>query len=180
MMTHRKALFAKHYALSGNATAAAKEAGYSAKTAHTQGPRLLDDVEVTRLVVQERERHARALELNADEIREHVRAIATFDPSQLYDAKGRLIPLHRLPKQVRIAVESYQPSGKDGRARTVKPHSKTAGLRLAADILGMVRTQVRIGGDADAPPVEVAVTARPPAEMTLAELMGERRKLLEG
>jgi phage terminase small subunit len=39
-------LFVKHYAKTGNATAAARAAGYSPKTAHVQGCRLLKNVKI--------------------------------------------------------------------------------------------------------------------------------------
>lgn len=45
-MNHRQAAFAREYCIDKNATQAAIRAGYSAKTAHSSGPRLLENVEV--------------------------------------------------------------------------------------------------------------------------------------
>lgn len=45
-MNDKQAAFAREYAIDKNATQAAIRAGYSAKTAHSQGPRLLGNVEV--------------------------------------------------------------------------------------------------------------------------------------
>lgn len=45
-MTNRQRLFAEYYAQSGNATASAKAAGFSEKTAYSSGQRLLKSVEV--------------------------------------------------------------------------------------------------------------------------------------
>ena len=45
-MRNKYKVFAEHYAASGNATEAAKAAGYSEKTAYSQGARLLKNVEV--------------------------------------------------------------------------------------------------------------------------------------
>ena len=45
-MTPKQEAFAREYAIDKNATQAAIRAGYSAKTAHSAGPRLLENVEV--------------------------------------------------------------------------------------------------------------------------------------
>ncbi|KGE62809.1 terminase small subunit [Fusobacterium periodonticum] len=45
-MTHRQELFIQEYIKTGNATEAAKKAGYSEKTAYSIGQRLLKNVEV--------------------------------------------------------------------------------------------------------------------------------------
>ena len=45
-MTHRQELFVQEYLVSLNATQAAIKAGYSTKTAYSQGQRLLKNVEV--------------------------------------------------------------------------------------------------------------------------------------
>ena len=45
-MNNKQQRFVSEYMIDLNATAAAKRAGYSAKTAHVQGPRLLDNVSI--------------------------------------------------------------------------------------------------------------------------------------
>ncbi|MBN9313654.1 MAG: hypothetical protein BGO40_01850 [Chryseobacterium sp. 39-10] len=45
-MNHKRKLFISEYSKSGNATDAAKRAGYSARTAYSAGQRLLKNVEV--------------------------------------------------------------------------------------------------------------------------------------
>lgn len=51
-MTNRQRLFAEYYAQSGNATASAKAAGFSEKTAYSSGQRLLKDVEILEYIKQ--------------------------------------------------------------------------------------------------------------------------------
>lgn len=63
-LTDQKKLFADIYLTCLNATEAAKKAGYSEKTAYSQGNRLLKDVEV-RAYIDERQQ-ARAEKLNLD------------------------------------------------------------------------------------------------------------------
>ena len=49
-MTHRQELFIQEYLTSLNATQAAIKAGYSSKTAYSQGQRLLKNVEVLQAI----------------------------------------------------------------------------------------------------------------------------------
>ena len=48
--TDRQLKFMRAYVVSGNATQAAIEAGYSSKSAHVQGSRMLRDVKVKEMV----------------------------------------------------------------------------------------------------------------------------------
>lgn len=54
--------FVQEYVTDFNATQAAIRAGYSAKTAYSQGPRLLDNVEIK----EEIRKHQQRLEINTD------------------------------------------------------------------------------------------------------------------
>ena len=51
-LTPRQHRFAEAYAACGNATEAAKRAGYSEKTAYAQGSRLLKHADVAALITQ--------------------------------------------------------------------------------------------------------------------------------
>lgn len=50
MMTERQKKFAEHYAACGNAAQAAREAGYSERTARSQGQRLLTNADISAYV----------------------------------------------------------------------------------------------------------------------------------
>lgn len=65
-LTPRQAAFVKEYLVDLNATRAAKEAGYSAKTAHSAGPRLLAHVDVAAAIKSALDKRAAKLELTAD------------------------------------------------------------------------------------------------------------------
>lgn len=60
-------LFVKAYLVEKNATRAAKEAGYSAKTAYSMGARLLKHVEVAQAIADGVRKQERVLELRAIE-----------------------------------------------------------------------------------------------------------------
>lgn len=54
-MNHRQQLFINAYLINGNATQSAIEAGYSARTAHVQGSRLLKHPEVKEVIENQRQ-----------------------------------------------------------------------------------------------------------------------------
>jgi len=53
MLNHRQRLFASAYAVSGIATQSAKAAGYSSKTAASQGERLLKNAEIKKAITKQ-------------------------------------------------------------------------------------------------------------------------------
>jgi phage terminase small subunit len=111
----REVKFCQRYHVLGNATQAAKEAGYSAKTAYSQGGRLLKRVEVKRyLATLQGKSESRAL-LTAEELDRRLEEVINFDLRRLYrpmlkdgqpvlDEEGRpryeLIPLPEWPEDI--------------------------------------------------------------------------------
>ncbi|RCW44228.1 phage terminase small subunit [Paenibacillus prosopidis] len=65
-LTDKKKLFADHYLVLLNATEAAVKAGYSEKTAYSQGSRLLKDVEVHAYIEEKQQVRAEKLSVDAD------------------------------------------------------------------------------------------------------------------
>lgn len=65
MLTDMKKRFADHYLVELNATAAAKLAGYSEKTAYSQGQRLLKDVDVRAYIEPRQQKISDELEIDA-------------------------------------------------------------------------------------------------------------------
>lgn len=78
----RRERFAAEYVVDLNATKAAKRAGYSPKTAHTQGSRLLKDAEVSAKVEVKQRAIAERLEITADMV---VRELALIGFSNMLD-----------------------------------------------------------------------------------------------
>lgn len=64
-LTDKKKLFADHYLVELNATEAAKKAGYSEKTAYSQGCRLLKDVDVRAYIDPRQQKISDELEIDA-------------------------------------------------------------------------------------------------------------------
>ncbi len=68
-MNERQRRFAEYYAADPNATAAAIAAGYSRRTAHSQGQRLLKNVEVQNFVQQLQDQQHTAQIMTISEVR---------------------------------------------------------------------------------------------------------------
>ena len=80
-MTDRQRVFAEEYAKSGNATAAAKAAGYSHKSAYSQGQRMLKNDEVMQYIRRLQDEAARQRLLSVVRIKAFLSDVIT-DPAQ--------------------------------------------------------------------------------------------------
>lgn len=68
MLTEQKKRFARNYiANGGNATQAALKAGYSKKSAYSQGQRLLKDVEIKQILEKEQKKNAEKFEYTIEQ-----------------------------------------------------------------------------------------------------------------
>ena len=101
----RKAKFVEAYIANGeNATAAAIEAGFSAKTAGQQGSRLLKDVKVAEAIQERRKSLVQKYELTSDMVMRTIVQELTFDPAKLYNEDGSLKPLNELDEDTRMVL----------------------------------------------------------------------------
>lgn len=75
MLTERKKRFALEYMKDANATQAAIRAGYSKRSAVSQGNRLMGDVDISALIRKERERHKSESIATADEIMQYLTSV---------------------------------------------------------------------------------------------------------
>lgn len=131
----RRSLFAERYLVNGNnATDAATFAGLSAKTAYSSGQRLLNHPEVKALVAGRTAQVMVDAQLTTERWAKEMACIAHFDPSELYDKAGDLIPIHKLPEHVRRAISSVE---RDKYGTKVKTWDKNAALANVGKHLGM-------------------------------------------
>lgn len=74
MLTEQKKRFARNYiANGGNATQAALKAGYSKKSAYSQGQRLLKDVEIKQILEKEQKKNIERFEYTIEQSFENLR-----------------------------------------------------------------------------------------------------------
>jgi phage terminase small subunit len=145
------AIFAARYLATGNATQAARDAGYSRKTAYAQGSRLLKHAEVQKLLLRGVER----AELSAARTLEETRRNAFSDIGALFDECGNLKPIHTLPAEVRSTIASVEvviknAAGGDGHTDTihkVKLWSKDKALELLAKHFALLVERMKLETD---------------------------------
>ena len=89
--------FVHEYLIDLNATQAAIRAGYSPKTAHSQGPRLLENVEVQAALDEARQERSEKTKIDAAWVLERLAAEATADINDLYDDTGAIKPMSEWP-----------------------------------------------------------------------------------
>jgi phage terminase small subunit len=105
----RKRLFVEAYIQNGgNATEAAKKAGYSKATAYSQGSRLLKDVEVQKALEGRQEKLAAKFELTTEAVLKNLAQAIYFDPRKLYDENGRLKDVHELDDDTVMALSGVE------------------------------------------------------------------------
>src|SRR5690242_3968761 len=91
MLKGKQRRFVEEYVVDLNATDAAKRAGYSAKTAYSQGQRMLKDVEVSAAIAAEEDARAARVKVRADEVLRELVAIVKTNPSHfVIDDDGRV------------------------------------------------------------------------------------------
>lgn len=82
--------FVAEYLVDLNATQAAMRAGYSKKTAHSQGPRLLDNVEIKAAIAKAQEKRGARTEITADRVLQELARIGFSDIRNIFDDNGNL------------------------------------------------------------------------------------------
>lgn len=146
-LTAKQERFCLEYMVDLNATQAAIRAGYSAKSAEVDGCRLLRNAKVRRKIeALKMERQART-EIRADDVLRALYAIATVDPAAVFDAGGKLKPIHEIPEHVRKCLASvetdelFEGKGADrehiGRTRKIRFWDKPKALELLCKHLGL-------------------------------------------
>ena len=96
-MNDKQRRFVAEYLIDLNATQAAIRAGYSAKTASSQGERLLRNVEVQRAVAEAKAARSEKTGIDAAWVLSRLAAEAFADLADLYDELGRVKPVKDWP-----------------------------------------------------------------------------------
>ncbi|MBI3145010.1 MAG: terminase small subunit, partial [Pseudogulbenkiania sp.] len=142
-LTPRQLAFVERYLLHFNATQAAKEAGYSARTAKEQGSQLLQHPAVIALMAKRWHEIREEASIDRERVLKELGRLAFADIRQLYDERGALKPPHEWGDAIAAAVTSLdsfevkrdgQPVGENKR---IKLADKLSALDKLARILGM-------------------------------------------
>lgn len=134
----KKAAFVREYLRDYNGAAAARRAGYSARTSNNTAIKLLKDPVVIAMLREAEERLAEDVEIEASAFLQQSALIATSDIRQLFNSDGTLKAMEDWPDSIAACVssvetfEEYEGKGDDrvliGYVRKVKLWDKNNAL----------------------------------------------------
>lgn len=155
-LTAKQQRFVAEYLVDLNATEAAKRCGYSAKTAKSQGSRLLTNADIAQAVADGKDRQLAAADLSAARVLEELRRLAFLDIADLFDERDNLKSIHEIPPAARAAIAGIEvvranlnPSdGKrdDDYIHKVKLIQKTSALEMLAKHFALLTEKVEHSG----------------------------------
>ena len=156
-MNARQQRFVEEYLVDANARQAAIRAGYSARSAEVNGPRLLRNAQVATAVEEKQKERAERTQVTADRVIEELALIAFGDIGDFFDATGNLRDVSELSEDAKRRLGSIdvlrETTRSNGDVRTieqtlkVKPWDKLRALDMLGKNLGMFRDKVNIGAD---------------------------------
>lgn len=155
-MNDRQKQFCREYLVDQNVTKAAKRAGYSAKTAYSQGHELLKKPEIQAEIQRGMDARARRVEVKADDVLRELLRLAMVDLSKAYDEQGNLLHPKDMPEDVRKAIAGievyydYEGRGEDrvriGETRKVKFWDKPRVLEMLGRHLKLFTDKIDVSG----------------------------------
>ena len=138
-LNERQRRFVEEYLIDLNATQAAIRAGYSTKTAYSQGQRLLKNVEVQNMVKRRTDAQIKRTDITADFVLIELMKIASANATDFFTVGKRnrvsLIPTDDIPKD-KLAALSGIKRGKNGELEA-KAYDKLRALEMLGKHLGI-------------------------------------------
>jgi phage terminase small subunit len=168
----RKRLFVLAYLKDFNATNAAISAGFSKRSAYSQGSRMLNNVEIQQQIKSVTNKMCEKKELKAENVIDELKNIAFFDLKKAvtWSENGvRLENSEDLAETVTRAISEVSESkNKDGSNFRLKAHDKLKALELLGRYLGIWQDKVEVTT------VEPIIITRP-SDGSVIEL-GQKKK----
>lgn len=114
-VTKQQDKFCEAYALNmGNAADAVRQAKFKTTQAARYGLELRRKPNVRRRIAYWEDFYHEQLMVGKDAVLREVATLAKFNTADLYDADGRLIPVHKLPREVAASVQEITHRVQDG------------------------------------------------------------------
>lgn len=131
-LTPKQQRFVEEYLIDLNATQAAIRAGYTEKTAYSQGQRLLKNAEIQIQIDKAKEKRSKRTQMTADDVLRSLAEIASVDIAEAFNDDGTLKPLKDIPVAVRKAIAGIDVQEADGKAtvRKIRFWSKDRTLEM--------------------------------------------------
>lgn len=165
-LTAKQRRFVEEYLIDLNATQAAIRAGYSARRADAIGYENLRKPEIAAAVAAAQEDRSRRLSITADGVLRELASLCFSSVSHFgIDDRGNVVTLPDAPERAMQAVSAIRKKavhrgGEVEYTTELKLWSKPAALRLAAQHLGMLKSEE--AGDGAVVQINFVETAPPP------------------
>lgn len=152
-LTPKEAMFVREYLVDLNGTQAAIRAGYAPKSAKVTASRLLTKANIRAAIDEAKQIRVQRIEISQDRILQELGKIGFSDNRRLYDANGRIRPIHELDDETAGAISAIEVvsrplrGGKKGETEQVakvKFYDKRAALVDLGRHFGMFREQVDV------------------------------------
>lgn len=139
--------FVQEHLVDLNATQAAIRAGYSAKTADVQGPRLLGNVRIQEAIQEAMSRREKRTEITADRVLNELAKIAFSDLTDFVEFGPDGIKIRPSDKvDGAVLSEVSEMITKGASVTSVKLHSKMKALELLCKHLGLAPEKHQLSG----------------------------------
>jgi phage terminase small subunit len=155
-LTEKQRSFIEEYLVDLNATQAALRAGYSEKTAYSQGQRLLKNVEIQDIIQERMKERSKRTEVTSDRVVEELAKIAFSDLKDFvhWDENGvTILDSEHVDGSVLAEIsettniQTFPNGGESERIqKKVKPHDKMKALEMLGKHLGMFKETVQHEG----------------------------------
>jgi phage terminase small subunit len=154
-LTPKQASFVSEYLIDKNATQAAIRAGYSAKTADVQGPRLLGNVSVSQAIAQGISKQLEANGITAERTLREIARLGFSDMRKFFADSGSLKAIHTLGDDEAACLASVEVTKKnltagDGEIDTVlkvKVWDKPRSLEMLAKHFALLTERIEHSGN---------------------------------
>lgn len=111
-LNQKQVLFCKYYIIDFNATQAAIQAGYSRKTAYSQGQRLLKHVEIQSQLQREIKNRAKRIDITQDRVLQELALLGFSDMGDFFEieegGQARMKTLAELPDGASRVIKSIE------------------------------------------------------------------------
>lgn len=165
-LTPKQATFVREYLVDLNATRAAERAGYSPKTAETQGSRLFRNVQVREEIDRALGERADRVQVKADDILRELMRIGLADIREAFTEDGALKPIREMPEEIArtiagVETEELWEGHGDERTRVgdtvkVKFWNKPQALELLGKHLKLFTDKTEVSGN-DGAPIAISI-----------------------
>ena len=150
-MTPKQARFVSEYLIDLNATAAAKRAGYSEKTAEKIGHQLLEKTRVAAAIVAAMNKREVRTEITADRVIKELADIAFLRSDEVFTIDGGHVTVKNTAEMSdaarRALISASQTVTAAGGMITVKLCDKIKALELLGKHLGMFTDKIKLEGE---------------------------------